>query len=200
MQQFDRAPRAGGWKRPVLVAGMLVGGALLGAGGMAAAAVMPTGPGEWHRGPRLEAIQFMVRRQLDAVGATSAQEAKVHDIAAAAFTDLQQNGMDRAAVRQQALDLLRAPTLDRAAMEKLRAEQVAKFDAMSKTLTSAVLDAADQLTPQERTQLADRMAMMAARGPRGPMEGRGGPMGGWRGRGPGPEHGPDGAPPPPPHG
>jgi Spy/CpxP family protein refolding chaperone len=63
----------------------------------------------------------------------------------------------------QALALLAAPTLDRAAVEKLRTDAVAKFDAKSKTMVAAVLDVADQLTPAQRTQLTAEIEAMAQR-------------------------------------
>ena len=105
-------------------------------------------------------------------------------------------------MRKQALELLSAPTVDRAAVEKMRLEAVAKFDAKSKTIAAGLLDIADQLTPEQRTKLAANIEAMAQRGPMGgPM---GGPWGhwehGWRGHGPmmgpegGPDEGPDGGP------
>ena len=173
-----------GWRRPLLMAGILAGGIAVGAGGLAMAAAMP-GHAGWGHGPRLELIQQFVVRQLDSVGATTAQEAKVHDIIAAAFTDMGQNPMQRDALRKQALDLLRAPAVDRAAAEKLRADQVAGLDALSKRMVGALLDVADQLTPAQRAALADRAESMAQRGPGG------GPMG-WQGNAPGDgEHGRD---------
>ncbi|MCW6509154.1 Spy/CpxP family protein refolding chaperone [Lichenifustis flavocetrariae] len=155
-----RRPR---WQRPVLLAGALVSGLGLGAGGFAYAATV-TGHVVWGAGHRLEHIQRMVHGALDSVGATTVQEDKVHDIIATGFGSMTEDGPDRMAMRKQVLDLLRAPTIDRAAVEKLRAEQVAKFDAKSKTIVGMVLDSADQLTPDQRAALADRAEAMMARG------------------------------------
>ncbi len=148
-------PGFSGWRRPVLVIA-LAGGAI-GAGGLAIAATTPGNSG-WRHGPRLGRIQHVVREALDSVGATTAQEDKVHDIIAAAFSDMQQDRAQHVAMRKQVLDLLRAPTIDRDAVEKLRSEQVARFDARSKKMVGALLDAADQLTPEQRGKLADRLA------------------------------------------
>jgi Spy/CpxP family protein refolding chaperone len=63
--------------------------------------------------------------------------------------------------------LLAAPTIDRAAVEKLRAEAAAKFDAKSKALVGGVLEIADQLTPEQRVRLADELAQMRPHGPMG---------------------------------
>ena len=123
------------------------------------------------------------------VGATTAQEDKIHDIVAATFTELDKDGDGRDALRKQVLDLMRAPTLDRAAIEKLRAENVAAFDAKSKAIVAAVVDAAGQLTPAQRVKLAqnaeDRMAHPWWGGQRrfGPGGGRDTPERG------GPDHG-----------
>ena len=115
--QFPRQPARPGasrWRRLALLAGILAGGVALGAGGLAVAATVP-GHAGWGHAPRLELIQQFVVRELDSVGATSAQEAKVHDIIAAAFATLQQDPVQRDALRKQALDLLRAPAVDRVA-------------------------------------------------------------------------------------
>ncbi len=194
----DQQPRKRGgilgWRRPVLMAGVLAGGVVLGAGGLAVAATAP-GHSGWGHGPRLELIQRFVVRELDSVGATTAQEAKVHDIIAAAFATMQQSPVQRDTLRKQALDLLRAPAVDRAAAETLRADQMARLDRMSKAMVGALLDAADQLTPEQRATLADRAEAMAQRspdgGPHGGPMGRPGqpPMDGERGPGARPDRG-----------
>ena len=168
-----RRPR---WQRTLLLVGALVSGLGLGAGGFAYAATV-TGRVVWGSGHRLEHIQRMVHGALDSVGATTVQEDKVHDIIATGFGSMTENGPDRMAMRKQVLDLLRAPTIDRAAVEKLRAEQVAKFDAKSKTMVGMVLDSADQLTVDQRTALADRAEAMMAFG-QGQWHRWGGPNGG----------------------
>ncbi|MDB5407995.1 MAG: uncharacterized protein JWL84_2907 [Rhodospirillales bacterium] len=188
-----------GWKRSLVMAGILTGAVAFGAGLAMAAGPQAFG---WRQGPQIERIQQIALRVLDSVGAASAQEAKVHDIIAATFAEVAPDPKNRDAIRKQVLDLLRAPTVDRAAVEKLRADQVAKIDATSKKLVAAVLDIADQLTPEQRAKLADRADAMAQQGPMGgPWGGpHGGPMGGpWHhpmfdGRGPGDGAGPGNGP------
>jgi protein CpxP len=163
------------WPRAFAMIGVLGLGVALGAGSLAYAAGMEhmgSGPG-----PRLAMVQAMVQHALDSVGASSAQESKVHDIIAAKFTEIAPNPEEHEAMHKQALELLAAPTVDRAAVEKLRADIVAKFDAKSKAIVSGVLDIADQLTPAQRTALTAEIAEMAKHGPMG-MGGMG--MGGWR--------------------
>ena len=137
----------------------------LGAGGLAAAAV---GQGGWHNGPPLARIQGFVERAFDSVGATSAQEARAHDIVAAAFKDFEPLRGKRDALRTQALSILKAPTIDRAAAEKLRAEHVAELDTASKRLVTALLDLAEVLTPEQRVTLADHAADWARAWPARP--------------------------------
>lgn len=186
------------WRRALLMTAVLAGGVVIGAGGLAVAAVPAYSA--WRHGPRLAFIQHFVLGELDSVGATTAQEAKVHDIIAVAFAGMEQAPGQRDALRKQALDLLRVSAVDRAAAEKLRADQVARLDGMSKRMVGALLDVADQLTPEQRTKLVDRAEAMAQRGPWGGPHGRamGGqgrsPMDGERGQDPGPRHGDDGGP------
>ncbi|MBV8474507.1 MAG: periplasmic heavy metal sensor [Hyphomicrobiales bacterium] len=160
----NRAARgASGWPRALAMTGILACGVALGASGLAVAAgidQMRMGPGG-----RLAFIQLAVAHALDSVGATSEQEAKIHDIIAARFPEVAPKPEDRQALRKQALDLLAAPTIDRAAVERLRVEAVATFDAKSKAFVGGLLDIADQLNAQQRAQLTTYIAEMGRRGP-----------------------------------
>jgi Spy/CpxP family protein refolding chaperone len=182
----QKGGKSGGsaWPRTVAMVGVLACGVALGAGGLAAAAGMDHMA--W-RGARLAFLQHAVAHALDSVGANAAQEAKVHDIIAAKFAEISPKPDDHEAMRKQALDLLTAPTIDRAAVEHLRTEVVAAFDAKSKAVVGGLLDVADQLTPQQRTQLGAELADMA-------QHGAGmGPWGRWR-HGPAMDGAPDNAP------
>src|SRR6185295_16976339 len=120
----------------------------------------------WHGGPPLARIQAFVERAFDSVGATSQQEAKAHDIVAATFKDFEPMRARRDALRKEAVAILTAPTIDRAAAEKLRADHMAELDMASKRLVTALADLADVLTPEQRTALAERAKDWAERGPR----------------------------------
>ena len=166
--------------RPFAIVAVLTCGLALGAGSLAlgvsnlAAAAQEASHSGWRAGLRLAFVQRAAALLLDSVGATAAQESKAHDIIAATFTDLASDPKEAEALRKQALDLLGAPSIDRAAVEKLRADVVARFDAKSKKVVSAALDIADDLTPTQRAQLVERIGEMAQHGPMG------GAMGLWR--------------------
>ena len=169
-----QGPRS--WRAPAVFAGALVCGIALGFGTYAATASAQTDG--WRQGARLAFVQHMIGRALDSVGASADQENKVHDIVAARFAEIAPNPDEHAALRKHALEILAAPTIDRAEIEKVRAQAVADFDAKSKAIVSGVLDIAGQLTPDQRVKLAAQIEAM-------PQHGRMmGPWGGGRRSGP----------------
>jgi periplasmic protein CpxP/Spy len=169
----DEPVRYPSWRRNLAFAGILIAGVALGAGSFAMAAAGADNLG-WKQGMRLALLQGAVSHALDSVGANAAQEAKVHDIIAIKFAEIAPNPAEHEAMRKQALELLAAPTIDRAAVEKMRADAIANLDAKSKTLVGGLLEIADQLTPQQRTALTAEIGEMAQHGSMM------GPWGGWR--------------------
>lgn len=153
----------GTWLRRGALAAVLLGsGVFLGAAGFATAqGAMGHGPWQGGHGPRLGMVQFFVRGALENVGATSDQETKVHDIIATAYQKIDPSEAKHDEMRKQVLDILRAPTIDRAAAETLRAQKIADMDAKSKVIVGAALDAAAQLTPEQRVKLAQNAQHMA---------------------------------------
>lgn len=147
------------WRQSAIALVMIGGGFALGAASVATAhgdMMEGGGMGGWHHhhhGPRIGMIQHMVHGALDNVGATTAQEDKVHDIIAKASTDLDMDGDGKDGMKKQVLELMKAPTLDRAAFDKLRADKVAAMDAKSKTIENALFEAASQLSPEQRAKL-----------------------------------------------
>src|SRR5271166_2309129 len=170
-----RGPRR--WAAPAVFAGALACGIALGLGAYAATASTETAG--WRQGVRLAFVQHMVGRALDSVGASAEQENKVHDIVVARFAEIAPDPEEHAALRKHALELLAAPTIDRAEVEKVRAQAVAAFDAKSKAVAGGLIDIAEQLTPDQRAKLAAQIEAMPQRGPM-----MMGPWGGWRHGGP----------------
>jgi protein CpxP len=94
--------------------------------------------------------------------ASADQQAKIASIAKAAVGDLRPLREKALAARSQAVALLTAPTIDRTAIERLRAEQIGLAETASKRITQAVADASDVLTPDQRRKVADWAAMFDA--------------------------------------
>ena len=82
--------------------------------------------------------------------ATAQQKARLSEIAKAAFTDLKPMHAEFRDAHKRLHTLLMAPAIDRVALEKVRAEQMQRADAMSKRVLTAVEDAAEVLTPEQR--------------------------------------------------
>ena len=101
-------------------------------------------------------VEKMVEHFAHHVDATTEQQAKLSTVAAAAAADLMPLHQEFFAAHQKVIALLRQPTIDRAAIEALRAEQIARADAASKRLTQALVDAAEILTPEQRAKALDR--------------------------------------------
>jgi protein CpxP len=88
---------------------------------------------------------------------TTEQKAKVSAIAKAALTDLRPIQEQMHAAHAQAAALLTQPTIDRVALEQLRATEISQLDAASKRITQAILDADDVLTPEQRVKLGEQL-------------------------------------------
>jgi Spy/CpxP family protein refolding chaperone len=101
-------------------------------------------------------IKRAVTWVLDDVDATSEQEAKVNDIFQGAFKDLLPLHEQTRTAHERIAQLMSQATVDRAALEQIRASQIALLDTASKRLSQAIEDAADVLTPQQRQQLVEQ--------------------------------------------
>src|SRR5262245_10553274 len=130
--------------------------------------------GFWHGGPfgggfdparAEERADRMIRHISVEVDATSEQQEKLRGIVKNAVKDMLPMREKIVAARQPARDLLFGQSVDRAAIEKLRTEQIGTVDALSKRFTQALTDAAEVLTPEQRRKLEGLLP----------------PAGGWRG-------------------
>lgn len=102
-------------------------------------------------------VTRMVGWLVDDLKGTPEQEAKLVEIAKGALVDLAPLHVEAKANRAQIVAVLAAPTIDRAALESLRARQVALMTSASTRLTKVVADAAEVLTPAQRTALAEKI-------------------------------------------
>ena len=105
-------------------------------------------------GEQQEHIQRMVGMLSWKVDATAEQKQKLTAIAAAAVKELEPYHQKFFDAHKRAHDLLLQPTMDRAALEALRAQQIATADEASKKLVQFLADASDVLTPEQRAKLA----------------------------------------------
>ena len=99
----------------------------------------------------------MMRHLAVEVDATAEQQEKLRAVAKAAVKDLVPMREKALAARQRAPELLTRPTVDRAAIEAFRAEQIALADAASRRIAQALADAAEILTPDQRRKIDDRL-------------------------------------------
>jgi len=143
---------------------LLVTGAVLGVFALLAAtkAYVFAREGGWHHGPLTSEgiarrIEHGVKYVLSDVDATADQKAKVTAILQAAATDVQGLHDQHLAARTQVHDILSAQTIDRARLETVRADELRLADQASKRIVTAIADAADVLTPEQRTKLIEEM-------------------------------------------
>ncbi|MFO0996232.1 MAG: Spy/CpxP family protein refolding chaperone [Alphaproteobacteria bacterium] len=144
------------------------------AGGLAtvlvsAAAIAHPGHGGFGGGRDLESSQewaeLATRQMLRKIDATPEQQSKINAIVLAAVKDIYPLREQAHAMRRDAMKLMAAPTVDRAAAERLRMQQNTLHEQISKRMMLAMLDAAEVLTPQQRETLAKTMAERHHHGP-----------------------------------
>jgi periplasmic protein CpxP/Spy len=120
-----------------------------------------------------------ISRMIKEINGTPEQKDRLVKLAQTAAADMKPLREAHMAARKKGMELLAAQSIDRAALERLRQEQMTAADAMSKRMVQHMADAAEVLTPAQRTQVAQRMQERMERG------GRHGGMRGWFGAGPG---------------
>ncbi len=122
-------------------------------------------PGPFGGGPLSPAqiddrIDRMTKHMAIELDATPDQQAKIASIAKAAVADLRPLREQVESARARGLALLTAPTVDRAAVEKLRAEQIGLAETASKRIAQALADTAEVLSPEQRQKVAGWAAML----------------------------------------
>jgi Spy/CpxP family protein refolding chaperone len=138
---------------------------------LAIGAFQALGHGPFRRGPCGSMEPAQVEKKIDRIagwivedlGGTPDQQAKISAIAKAAAKDLAPVHDELVAGRREAVEILTAAQVDRAALEAHRARQMQLLTTASERLTAAVADAAGVLTPEQRVKAADRLASHMAR-------------------------------------
>lgn len=100
----------------------------------------------------------MLERMLDRVNATDAQRAQIRQIVDAARTQAQGQREQHRALREQAMRVFTQPNIDANAAESLRQQMLAQHDQASRRHLQTMLDIARVLTPEQRQQIAQRIA------------------------------------------
>jgi periplasmic protein CpxP/Spy len=144
----------------VALAGAIAGGLVTNAFGQV--------PAMWHAhsfmgGPFDPAqvdrrVERMIKHLAVEADATADQQAKLVTIAKGAVADLLPLRDKLQANRAQALDLFTAGNVDRAAIERLRGEQLALAETASKRIAQALGDAGEVLNLDQRRILVDRLS------------------------------------------
>ncbi|MEK1929102.1 MAG: Spy/CpxP family protein refolding chaperone [Pararhizobium sp.] len=109
-------------------------------------------------------MEYRIGTMLDELNATTEQEDKLWDIIDKARDEIRPTFRDFRETREAVIELLGAPTIDRAAAEKLRSERIAAIDEASRKMTTALLEAAEVLTPEQRAKLAAHLKERRGRG------------------------------------
>jgi periplasmic protein CpxP/Spy len=115
------------------------------------------GHGGHMRGERLEHHLDHLASILTRVGASDAQKTQIDGILRGAFTEMKSAHEAHDQALGQLHQILLAPSIDRTKMELLRAEQIKSLDAASKRLATAFGDAAEVLSPEQRTALGEEV-------------------------------------------
>jgi Spy/CpxP family protein refolding chaperone len=152
-------------------------GGMMGHGGMLAQGPMggPGGPGGHgghgsHGGGMFEG---MMTGMLDRVNATPEQRTQIQQIIQTQANEMRAQHQAGRALRQQSMALFAQPTVDAAAVEALRQQQLAMHDAAGKRMTTAMLEISRVLTPEQRKQMSDHMAQRSEMMQRHQQERRG---------------------------
>ena len=102
-------------------------------------------------------IERGVERLGWATDASTEQKTKINAIAQKAADEIFALRQKHLEARKQVVDTLAAPTVDRAKLETLRADQMKLAETATKRVTDAVADIADVLTPAQRADLGQRV-------------------------------------------
>lgn len=102
-------------------------------------------------------VTRMVKHLSIEIDANEDQEKMIVEIATATAKDLQPLRAEFRAAGEELATLLTAETIDRQAIENLRAERLAATDDVSKKVVNAIAQISEVLTPKQREGLSSRL-------------------------------------------
>ena len=135
----------------------IAGALVLVIGGMTWSAVAYSGK-SWDSDKIERFVEWKIDDMLAEVDATDDQRTQVHAIATAALADMEEFRNFKREGRQALVEALTQETVDREALETLRQNKLETADRASLRLLTALADAADVLTPDQRKELAEELA------------------------------------------
>lgn len=175
-RNLPATPKPRRLRRVALAGALLLSGVLLGVGTSAMSQghgprggangewmperAFPSGPGPMHRGGMMfgpGSVERMVNRLAHIVDASSEQTQKMNTIAQRMAEGMLPLHQRHLAGRQQIGEILAAPSIDRARLEAVRAEQVKLVDDASKRIIVAMADIAEAMNPAQRELLGQMM-------------------------------------------
>jgi Spy/CpxP family protein refolding chaperone len=109
-----------------------------------------------------ERVERMVAHLAIEIDATEEQKTKLTQIFVSAANDLMPIRAEIMESRQagELVGILTAPTVDRAAIEKFRADKLALADQASRRIAQALGEAAEVLTPEQRAEIGERVKFL----------------------------------------
>ena len=114
-----------------------------------------------------EHAEFAVGRMLKKVDAKEEQQGQIQQIVDATINDLAAFHGDRGDLRDEISALMSAQTIDREAIETMRATQLARADLMSRIVSEGLADVMDVLSVDQRVELKERLGKRHGRHGRG---------------------------------
>lgn len=115
------------------------------------------GHGGWGPGMGARFVEHRIDGVLDDIGASNEQQDKIWSIIDRTRAELRPMHREFRGSRDTLAAILTAPTVDAAALEKLRMERIAAIDEASKKAVASIVEAAQVLTPEQRAKLADEI-------------------------------------------
>lgn len=108
------------------------------------------GGGDHHAEAHLSRLADMLGK----IGVSESQRVQIDAILRPAFANMKAAHDSHDAALGQFHELLLSPTVDRVRIESMRAEQFRQLDQATQEMAKAFVDAAEVLTPEQRTALA----------------------------------------------